>query len=151
MKVKAQAPERSHAASRSRFSLRPVALAVSFACCGGAAANPVGPNVTAGSATFNAAGKTLNVTNAPGTIINWNSFSIGSGEHTRFLQQSASSAVLNRVVGNDASSILGALSSNGRVFVVNPHGIVFGAGARIDTAGFIARQRSPVARSMSRT
>ena len=61
-----------------------------------------------------------------------------AGEHTRFLQQSASSAVLNRVVGTDASSILGTLSSNGRVFLVNPHGIVFGAGARIDTAGFIA-------------
>ena len=109
-----------------------------LACCGGALANPVGPKVAAGAAAFQASGKTLTITNAPGTIINWQSFSIGSGELTRFNQQSASSAVLNRVVGSDGSKILGTLASNGRVFLVNPHGIVFGAGARIDTAGFIA-------------
>src|SRR5687768_16551922 len=116
----------------------PIAYAVMLTCCGGAAANPVGPSVAAGAAAFQANGKTLTVTNAPGTIINWQAFSIGTGELTRFNQQSASSAVLNRVVGNDGSKILGTLTSNGRVFLVNPHGIVFGAGSRIDTAGFIA-------------
>ncbi len=120
------------------FALKPIACGVMLACCGGALANPTGPSVAAGAASFQANGKTLAVTNAPGTIINWQSFSIGGGEHTRFNQQSASSAVLNRVVGADGSRILGALTSNGRVFLVNPHGIVFGAGARIDTAGFIA-------------
>src|SRR5687768_11778761 len=123
---------------REAFALKPIAYGVMLACCGGALANPVGPNVAAGAAAFQANGKTLTVTNAPGTIINWKSFSIGAGELTRFKQQAASSAVLNRVVGSDGSKILGALTSNGRVFLVNPHGIVFGAGARIDTAGFIA-------------
>ncbi|HEX2828325.1 MAG TPA: filamentous hemagglutinin N-terminal domain-containing protein [Burkholderiales bacterium] len=120
------------------FALRPVAFCVMAACCELAAANPTGPSVAAGAATFQNAAKTLTVTNTPGTIINWQGFSIGSGETTRFLQQSASSAVLNRVVGQDMSSLLGTLTSNGRVFLVNPHGIVVGAGARIDTAGFIA-------------
>ncbi|GAB4119239.1 MAG: hypothetical protein Fur0026_09270 [Sideroxydans sp.] len=101
-------------------------------------ANPTGPQVAAGSATFQAAGKTLTVTNIPGTIFNWQSFNIGAGETTRFQQQSALSAVLNRVTGADPSAILGTLSSNGRVFLLNPHGIVFGQGAVIDTAGFIA-------------
>ncbi|HUP94510.1 MAG TPA: filamentous hemagglutinin N-terminal domain-containing protein [Burkholderiales bacterium] len=45
---------------------------------------------------------------------------------------------MNRVVGSDGSSILGTLSSNGRVFLVNPNGVIFGPGARIDTAAFIA-------------
>ncbi|MBX3663399.1 MAG: filamentous hemagglutinin N-terminal domain-containing protein [Burkholderiales bacterium] len=101
-------------------------------------ANPTAPQVAAGAASFQTSGNTLTVTNAPGTIINWQSFSIGAGELTRFQQQSALSAVLNRVTGSDPSSILGALTSNGRVFLVNPHGIVFGQGAVINTAGFIA-------------
>lgn len=101
-------------------------------------ANPTGAQVAAGAASFNTAGRTLTVTNTPGTIINWQSFSIGAGSTTHFQQQSSLSAVLNRVVGSDASQILGTLSSNGRVFLVNPHGIVFGQGAVINTAGLVA-------------
>src|SRR5688572_13544945 len=89
MKIKSS-PER-----RQALVVSPIAYAVMLACCGGAAANPVGPNVAAGAASFATAGKTLTVTNAPGTIINWQAFSIGTGELTRFNQQSASSAVLN--------------------------------------------------------
>ena len=91
-------------------------------------ANPVGPSVVAGQASFASAGKSLTVSNSPNAIINWQGFSIGAGELTRFQQQSSMSAVLNRVVGTIPSSILGRLQSNGRVFLVNPHGIVFGAG-----------------------
>jgi filamentous hemagglutinin family protein len=82
------------------------------------------------------------VTNSPNSIINWQSFSIGANEITRFTQQSAASAVLNRVTGTagriDPSVILGALQSNGRVFLLNPSGIVFGAGAQVDVAGLVA-------------
>src|SRR5438552_3663857 len=81
--------------------------------------------------------RTLNVTNSPGTIINWQGFSIGAGEVTHFIQQSSSSAVLNRVVGADISQIQGQLLSNGRVFLINPAGILIGAGAVIDTAGLV--------------
>ncbi|MBL8382457.1 MAG: filamentous hemagglutinin N-terminal domain-containing protein, partial [Burkholderiales bacterium] len=94
--------------------------------------------VTHGSAGFQTQGKTLTVTNTPGAIINWQSFSIGQGETTRFQQQSAASTVLNRVRGQDPSVILGTLSSNGRVFLINANGIVFGAGSRIDTQGLVA-------------
>ena len=66
------------------------------------------------------------------------SFSIGAGELARFVQPSAASAILNRVTGGDPSSILGQLQSNGRVFLVNPSGIVFGPGAVIDAAGLVA-------------
>src|SRR5688572_30542807 len=109
-----------------------------LACVDTAWANPAGHQVAAGSASVQAAGKTLTITNTPGTILNWQSFSIAPGELTRFVQQSATSAVLNRVVAANPSSIMGTLASNGRVFLVNPHGIVIGAGALIDTAGFVA-------------
>src|SRR4051812_38692609 len=101
------------------FALRPIAFCVMAACCELAAANPTGASVAAGSASFQNTAKSLTVTNTPGTIINWQAFSIGTGERTRFLQQSASSAVLNRVVGQDPSALLGTLSSNGRVFLIN--------------------------------
>ncbi|MGQ0523486.1 MAG: two-partner secretion domain-containing protein [Betaproteobacteria bacterium] len=102
-------------------------------------ANPTGPQVVNGAATFHRPdSRSLSITNAPGTIINWQGFSIGSGELTRFIQQSPSSSVLNRVVGPDISQIHGQLLSNGRVFLINPSGIVIGPGAMVDTAGFVA-------------
>jgi filamentous hemagglutinin family protein len=101
-------------------------------------ANPTGPAVVSGSASFNTVGKSLTVTNSPNAIINWQGFSIGAGEATRFQQQGASSAVLNRVVGQDPSAILGTLWSNGKVFLVNPNGVLFGQGSRIDVAGLVA-------------
>jgi filamentous hemagglutinin family protein len=119
-----------------RLSLLAVALLCAFA--GSVAANPTGATVVNGKADASISGKTLTVTNSPGTIINWQGFSIAPDELTRFIQQSASSAVLNRVVGQDPSNLLGRLQSNGRVFLINPNGIVFGAGARIDVAGLVA-------------
>jgi trimeric autotransporter adhesin len=110
-----------------------------FADAPPAYANPTGPQVVNGAASFHRPdARTLSVTNTPGTIINWQGFSIGAGELTRFIQQSPSSAVLNRVVGADISQIHGQLLSNGRVFLINPSGIVIGPGAMIDTAGFVA-------------
>lgn len=100
--------------------------------------NPLAPLVVNGQATFATSGRTLSITNTPGTIINWQQFSIQANEATRFVQQSASSAVLNRVVGGDPSRILGTLQSNGRVFLINPNGILFGAGAQVDVAGLVA-------------
>jgi filamentous hemagglutinin family protein len=116
-----------------------VAIAVA-ACFAGslALANPTNPTVVHGTATFQQAGNILNITNSANAIINWGSFSISVGELTRFIQPSALSAVLNRVTGQDPSVILGALQSNGRVFLINPNGIVFGAGAQVDVAGLVA-------------
>jgi filamentous hemagglutinin family protein len=78
------------------------------------------------------------ITNTPGTIINWQTFSIDAGETTQFIQQSADSAVLNRVLGQDPTKILGALQSNGKVFLINPNGILFGQGSRVDVNGLVA-------------
>ncbi len=103
-----------------------------------AVAFPAGPQVVNGQVGFSPQGSTLTITNSPGSIINWQSFSIGAGEAVRFLQQSSASSVLNRVVGQDASLIMGLLQSNGMVFLINPNGIFIGPGARIDVNGFIA-------------
>ena len=128
------------AGRRGAAGLRPAALALGIALAWSSAvqANPAAPVVVNGGATFSTAGKQLTVTNTPGAIINWGSFSIGAGETTRFQQNNAASVVLNRVTGRDPSALLGSLTSNGKVFLVNPNGVIFGAGSRVDTQGFLA-------------
>ncbi|MGK5053538.1 YDG domain-containing protein [Janthinobacterium sp. RB2P8] len=119
--------------------LRRTALALLLAGCFGVAqANPALPQVVHGQATFNQQGNVFSITNTPNTIINWQSFSIHAGEITRFIQQNGNSAVLNRITGQDPSKILGALESNGKVFLINPNGIVFGQGAKVDVNGLVA-------------
>ena len=114
------------------------ALLLAACYCATGSAAPTLPQVVAGQATFNQQGNVFSITNTPGAIINWQSFNIGAGEVTRFIQQSADSAVLNRVLGQDPTKILGALQSNGKVFLINPNGILFGQGARVDVNGLVA-------------
>ncbi|SDU13592.1 filamentous hemagglutinin family N-terminal domain-containing protein [Verrucomicrobium sp. GAS474] len=103
-----------------------------------AAANPTGADVVSGTASISSNGNTLNIVNSNGAIINWGSFSIGAGETTNFLQPSSASSVLNRVVGSNLSEIYGTLSSNGKVFLINPNGVMIGSTGIINTAGFLA-------------
>jgi len=101
-------------------------------------AMPLGPEVIYGDVSISQVNPTsMQINNSPNAIINWQSFSLNNGELTQFIQQSAQSAVLNRVIGQDPSSILGSIQSNGRVFLVNPNGVVFGSDAVIDTAGLV--------------
>ncbi len=76
---------------------------------------------------------------ARSTIINWATFNIGRGETTTFNQPNSTSTALNRVIGGQGPSFLdGTLTANGRVFIVNGDGILFGAHSSINTAGFLA-------------
>jgi len=74
----------------------------------------------------------------PQAIINWGQFNIGLGETVRFLQPSQQAAILNRVIGQDPSVIQGLLQANGRVFLINPNGILFGPDAVVDVGSFTA-------------
>lgn len=113
------------------------------ALVGNAHANPTGGVAVVGQATMTPSGNQLLVTtqNGAGTnhsAINWQSFSIPSGNTTHFQQPNAVSTVINRVVTNTPSAIFGTLSSNGNLVLVNQSGIAVGAGAVVDTAGFTA-------------
>ena len=104
-----------------------------------AQANPKDGQVVAGSATITQSGHKLTVTQTtPDAVINWQGFSINTGETAIFNQPGASSILLNRVIGADPSAIRGNLTSNGQVWLVNPNGIVFGKSARVDVAGLLA-------------
>ena len=99
---------------------------------------PGGLQVVQGQASVATQGALMTVKNSNNAILNWQSFNIGAGAGVHFQQADAASKVLNRVVGHDPSSILGSLSSNGQVWLLNPHGVLFGQGARVDVAGLVA-------------
>lgn len=105
-----------------------------------ALANPEGGRVVSGVAGLTSHDKQLRIHQiSDKAIIDWKSFDIGVDEKTRFYQPSSSSTVLNRVVGTKApSEILGNLEANGHVFLVNPHGVVFGKNAQVDVQGLVA-------------
>ncbi|MBC7438049.1 MAG: filamentous hemagglutinin N-terminal domain-containing protein, partial [Bdellovibrionales bacterium] len=135
----------------SRRRLRPALLALSIAAAftslpiASQSILPVHRNDLTGSSAraLNAAGTKLTVTTTNGvgtnhSAINWQSFSIGAGNTTQFVQPGANSTSINRVITNTPSQIYGTLSSNGKLVLVNQSGITVGAGAVVDTAGFTA-------------
>lgn len=79
-----------------------------------------------------------------GAIIDWNNFNTSSTQSVEFNQYlggdlSSVSAVLNRVnSGVVPTQFNGALSANGRVFVVNPAGVVFGADSVVNVSQLVA-------------
>ncbi len=106
-----------------------------------AAGGPEGGTVAGGAATIQGQGGPAVTVNqsSSSAIINWNTFNIGAKESVRFNQPGSSSVMLNRVTGGlGPSEILGTLTANGRVFIINRDGILFGSGAVINTAGFLA-------------
>ena len=108
---------------------------------GPAAGGPAGGTVVGGSATIQGQGGPAVIVNQStnSAIINWNTFNIGVNESVRFNQPSASSVALNRVTGGlGPSEIMGTLTANGRIFLINRDGILFGPGAVVNTAGFLA-------------
>ncbi|WP_430435275.1 filamentous hemagglutinin N-terminal domain-containing protein [Methyloversatilis sp.] len=119
-------------------ALRRLVAAMAAALPGLVIANPTGHQIVQGQVGIQTQGSTLNITASDRAIINWKQFSIQPGETTRFIQPHSTATVLNRVVGQDPSQILGNLIANGRVFLINPNGVLFGAGAKVNTAGLVA-------------
>ena len=99
---------------------------------------PTGGQVIAGQAAIGQSGSQMTVSQASDkAILHWTGFDIGSQASVAFQQPSASAVALNRVLAGDASRIEGRLSANGQVWLVNPNGVVFGQGARVDVGGLV--------------
>ncbi|MGV2288586.1 filamentous hemagglutinin N-terminal domain-containing protein [Trinickia sp. YCB016] len=120
------------------LKLSPVALAASLLLAG--QAHAVGNGTIAdGTGSISKNGTTTNVNQSSDKlIINWNNMDVAQGETLNFNQKNYNSAVLNRINSANATSILGALNANGRVFIVNPNGVLIGNGAKINVGSLIA-------------
>jgi len=101
---------------------------------------PSGGQIAAGQATISTpSASTMQIGQKSNhAIINWNSFGIGKSEAVTIAQPTNQSTLLNRVTGNDPTAIFGALTANGRVFLVNPNGMVFAPGSTVNVGGLVA-------------
>ena len=141
MVVSEAAPSRGKASTCTSGALLSAVLigTAGPALAGGAGTLPTGAQVSAGQAQISHSGHTLTVTQGSAkAAINWSSFSVGKDATVNFVQPGSTSVVLNRVTGREGSVIDGALNANGQVFILNPNGVLFGKGARVDTAGLVA-------------
>lgn len=104
-----------------------------------AATLPTGGAITHGSGTISQSGAAMRIEQHSATLIaNWDSFSIGSDASVTFAQPDANSLALNRVVTDRPSEILGRLSANGHVMLINPAGILVGKTGRVDVGSLTA-------------
>ena len=100
------------------------------------------------AATISGTTKRVDVNNIGGAgavgQVDWSKFSVGSNEHVNFGFSNVSQTIINRVLGGQASQILGKMTNSctdgictnnvasGKVILINPAGVMFGAGSQID-------------------
>ena len=105
---------------------------------------PTGGKVMSGTTSIQSVGNVLNINqSSQRSAINWNTFNVGSGAKVNFIQPSASSVTLNRVLDTNGSQILGSINANGQVFISNPNGVLFGPNSQVNVGGLIATTRTP--------
>ena len=121
--------------------LTTTALVSIFALSSPTLAGPEGGNVVAGEASISRPDQVTTRINqaSQNTVLEWQHFNTSAQETVQFVQPNANSWTLNRVTGNLGPTVfLGSLQANGNVAVVNPDGIVFGQGSRVDVNSLIA-------------
>lgn len=104
-----------------------------------AQALPGTATVVAGSATISRTADAVTVRQTtPKLITNWTDFNVSAGKTVTFIQPGESAVALNRVTGSTVSSIAGTLNGNGRVFLINPSGVVVTSGANVSLGSLVA-------------
>jgi len=103
----------------------PVDIAISGQAAGQAAVSVVGNAMTIKQVTDKA-------------TLDWKSFNIGVNNSVHFDQPSANAVALNNIHQNDASKILGSLTANGQVYLVNQNGFLFGKDSQVNVNSLVA-------------
>ncbi len=103
------------------------------------AQQPTGGSVAAGQVSISQQpGKTTITQGSEKGVVNWQGFSVGKTESVDFIQPGRSSVTLNRVTGTSASNIEGRITATGQVMLINPNGVLFNQGSRVDVGGLVA-------------
>ena len=99
---------------------------------------PKGMKVHKGRANISVAGGVTTINVGKKAILDYDSFDILDGETVRFVQPGKKSRVLNRVNSLDPTMINGTLEANGRVYITNSAGVVFGPGSIVNAGQLFA-------------
>ena len=95
--------------------------------------------VTSGNAGAVYQGQNLTINQTtPSAVMNWQSFNVGADNSVEFKQPDANSVALNRIFQADPSRILGRLTANGQVYLINQNGILFDRTAQVNVGGLVA-------------
>ncbi len=101
--------------------------------------SPTGGKVIggAGSITQNGA-ETIVKQQSKLLALDWQTFNVGKDASVRFDQPSLNAVALNRILDQNPSQIFGKIDSNGQIFLINTHGIIFGSSAQLNVGGLVA-------------
>ena len=142
-------PTKKHLRLAVAYALFAGALAAPFAASPAYALPVEGANAAANAAeatiteyvggVMNIAGKSTN------NVLRWENFSIDAGEKVRFDGGAKTKNYLNLVTGEEMSRIYGTMEGGKNVYLVNPHGILFGDNAEVNTGALYLSTAQPSA------
>jgi len=102
-------------------------------------AGPTNGNIVGGIGHIHNNGSTTLVHQGSSSLaINWDTFNINSNERVQYLQPNTDAIALNLILDSNGSQILGRIDANGKLILVNPNGIFFGANSQINAGSLIA-------------
>jgi len=131
-------PIMAAAAERVPYSLQPSRLVSRSLPAVSVDAMPTNPHFEQGAHMGAETGTYMEVVQEQEkAVIEWDTFNIGQNGHVYFNQTNAAGdpmpgwSVLNRILDHNPSQIFGQLSADGKVFLINQNGFLFGPTARI--------------------
>lgn len=102
-------------------------------------AAPAGGQVVGGAGSISQSDLTTTINQTSQNLaVNWQSFNVKANEKVNFIQPNSSSIALNRILGNNGSTIQGQINANGQVILVNPNGVFFTSSATVNVGGMVA-------------
>jgi filamentous hemagglutinin family protein len=137
--VVAEGTKRSSKSGAKALSVM-IALIVLSPAGASAATLPQGGVISVGEGSIvNSGGNQLVIKQTTDKLgVNWQSFNVGPDGQVVFEQPNSKSVALNRVVGSDASAVLGKIDANGQVILINPNGVIVGKDAQVNVGGLVA-------------
>ncbi|MFC5583149.1 beta strand repeat-containing protein, partial [Rhodanobacter terrae] len=101
--------------------------------------SPTGGVVVGGSGAISQNGANTTINQLSNRLaLDWQTFNVGKDATVLFKQPSFNAVALNRILDQNPSQIFGRINSNGQVFLINTHGILFGSTAQVNVGGLVA-------------